>query len=192
MPGYTRSWAPEAWLLGARDADEIDDGVRDAGNDLDERFQDVIVDVEADPWELKLPAELFESMLMLAGPSSVGVGWVMGIEAVASNTATAGALITPIPFLRPGMTITGFDSFGRRDASATAQVSLRYYDDGGGAATVVSAGHALDASGPSTLKSTASLGHVVEANRAYFLYTLVGGTGQVNQTWFRVLVEPTP
>lgn len=53
MPGYTRPWDVLTWLLGARDADEIDDAVRDAGTDLDERLRDILEDVEADPWILK-------------------------------------------------------------------------------------------------------------------------------------------
>lgn len=53
MPGYTRPWDAINWLLGSRDADEIDDGVRELGLDMDERLRDVLEDVEADPWVLK-------------------------------------------------------------------------------------------------------------------------------------------
>src|SRR5688572_13997738 len=53
MPGYSRPWDVLTWLLGARDADEIDDALRDAGTDLDERLRDIVEDIEADPWRLK-------------------------------------------------------------------------------------------------------------------------------------------
>ena len=52
MP-HTRPWDPANMLLGARDADEIDDAVRDFARDLDERFADILVDPDADPWQLK-------------------------------------------------------------------------------------------------------------------------------------------
>lgn len=52
MP-YTRAWDPANMLLGARDADEIDDAVRDFARDLDERFASILVDPDADPWQLK-------------------------------------------------------------------------------------------------------------------------------------------
>lgn len=52
MP-HTRPWDPANMLLGARDADEIDNAVRDFARDLDERFADILVDPDADPWQLK-------------------------------------------------------------------------------------------------------------------------------------------
>lgn len=50
---YTRAWNPFTVLLGSRDADEIDDAVRDFASDLDERFKDIMIDPAADPVQLK-------------------------------------------------------------------------------------------------------------------------------------------
>lgn len=53
MP-YTRPWDPANMLLGSRDADEIDDAVRDFANDLNERFSSILAggDPTMDPWQL--------------------------------------------------------------------------------------------------------------------------------------------
>jgi len=50
---YTRPWDPPNMLLGSRDADEIDDAVRDFARDLDERMVDFMIDPTADPVQLK-------------------------------------------------------------------------------------------------------------------------------------------
>lgn len=55
---YTRAWVEVLRLLGARDADEIDDASRETKVDLEERFTDILVDPAADPWRLKLPVDV--------------------------------------------------------------------------------------------------------------------------------------
>lgn len=52
---YTRTWSEVNNLLGSRDADEIDDASRETHVDLTERFADIVQDVNANPWKLKLP-----------------------------------------------------------------------------------------------------------------------------------------
>lgn len=55
MPGYTQVWSLVNFLLGTRDADEIDDASRETHRDLTERFSDILFDVNADPWKVKVP-----------------------------------------------------------------------------------------------------------------------------------------
>jgi hypothetical protein len=55
MPGYTQAWSLVNFLLGTRDADEIDEASRETHRDLEERFKDILYDVEADPWKIKVP-----------------------------------------------------------------------------------------------------------------------------------------
>ncbi len=52
---YVYTWAQILNLLGSRDSDEIDDSSREAKAGFDERFRDILWDVEADPWQVKVP-----------------------------------------------------------------------------------------------------------------------------------------
>lgn len=52
---YTRVWADVNNLLGTRDSDEIDDASRETHVDLTERLTDILFDVAADPWKVKIP-----------------------------------------------------------------------------------------------------------------------------------------
>lgn len=83
---YTREWAQVMNLLGSRDADEIDDASREAKVDLDERFRDVIQDVDAFPWKLKIPGvDVNQKLWMDIHPvSGYGVGGVT-LGAVSAN-----------------------------------------------------------------------------------------------------------
>lgn len=128
MPGYTRIWADVNNLQGTRMAAEIDDASRETHLDLTERFSDIVVDVNADPWVLKgLPAGTVDYDLPhSAGIKSPNVTWVGTIlEAVNFDSATADGIIQ-FPILAPrGSRLRRFSMNGRKqDAAATLFMTL--------------------------------------------------------------------
>lgn len=72
MP-YTRPWDQVHNLQGGRDADEIDDHDREAHLDLSERLADVLYDVAADPWKVKIPGVAIDGTANVRLPAVMGV-----------------------------------------------------------------------------------------------------------------------
>lgn len=70
---YTRPWADVNNLPGTRDADEIDDASRETHTDLEERFADIVQDVTADPWVLKVPGTGVDQSYSIRIPAAGGM-----------------------------------------------------------------------------------------------------------------------
>lgn len=104
---YTRPWDAINWLLGARDADEIDDGVREAGLDMDERLSSILVDVTADPWVLKAVATHMRMHWSAADLEATAPATLVRGAGVAVG-AVGDLLILHFPVIAPvGTLITG-------------------------------------------------------------------------------------
>jgi hypothetical protein len=136
MPGYTQLWPLVNFLLGTRDADEIDEASRETHRDLEERFKDILYDVEADPWKIKVPGVSITGTYTHRIPV---VPWTVILGSVVRNDFDVqpdfqGGSFIPCglgwPLVIPAdTTIINFEVVGFRTAvGASVQVSLAEVD----------------------------------------------------------------
>jgi hypothetical protein len=161
---------------------------------LDDIDTDVFgVDGRVADLEASVPVAGAFARPLIIGASGAGFGWVtLGISGFVSPTdGSTGSLNVPLPHLRPGMRITGFESFAR-STSGTLTCSLRK-TVAGEAGAQVSAGHTVTGTSSETLDGTTGLEEDVTDDTAYYIrFTQSGNGAEVVVTWVRVTVEATP
>jgi len=131
MP-YTQPWSLVNFLLGTRDADEIDDASRETHRDLEERFSSILYDVNADPWKIKVPGVSPTGTYTYRIPA---VPWTLVFGDVLRNDFDVQPIMSGGSFIPCGLgysllipadtTILNFEVVGFRTvAGASVQVSL--------------------------------------------------------------------
>jgi hypothetical protein len=143
---YTRTWTQVLNLLGSRDADEIDDASREAKVDFTERFTDILYDVEADPWKVRIPGVAIDGtanmrILPVLGELIANLQFdVSTYFARPTAVSIGGVWVCSLPIPR-GSTIigVGFSVF-RNTAGATVTCKLVKVEPGGSQTVVATQG----------------------------------------------------
>lgn len=195
---YTRTWAEVMMLLGTRDSDEIDDAVREARFDLMERFADILYDVEADPWKIKIPgvnSDGTQSHLIhpISGVVFDNVG--MNVDTARSvqplAVGNSGTWAGPIPVPR-GSVIKAI-AFRVRRTTVGATVICRLIEvDIDGVRTVIS-NDAAPVAGAAQTVAVSGLNEEMSSTAIYYLEVFLQADGasvaSAQFLWADILIE---
>jgi len=141
---YTRTWAEVLNLLGSRDSDEIDDASREAHVDFTERLSDILYDVNADPWVVRVPGVNIDGTVthrMAAYASVLGTGTATRAPGSVHPASASGSCELIFPVNGPqGSKVRAFNITGYRTiVGASVQAELWEIDTSTGAATNLAA-----------------------------------------------------